>query len=109
MSRVGYTGSVSEHLEVLLLELLFIIFDILVILLLLLVVVRVIEWWILEPTKDLDLVYIFLEQWDHSWVLVADWCHLRGKDLHYLTVSHLLVVVRVHYVQQGVNVFRQLF
>lgn len=62
----------------------------------------------LEPSHNLDLVDVFLQQGDEPRVFLADLCQVAREELDDLGVGHLLVVVRVHTVQKGVDVLVEL-
>lgn len=62
----------------------------------------------LEPSHNLDLVDVFLQQGDEPRVFLADLRQVAREELDDLGVGHLLVVVRVHTVQKGVDVLVEL-
>lgn len=62
----------------------------------------------LEPSHNLDLVDVFLQKGHEPRVLLADLRQVAREKLDNLRVSHLLVVVRVHTVELGVDVLVEL-
>ena len=62
----------------------------------------------LEPSHNLDLVDVFLQQGDEPRVFLADLRQVAREELDDLGVSHLLVVVRVNTVQKGIYVLVEL-
>ena len=62
----------------------------------------------LEPSHNLDLIDVFLQQGDESRVFLADLRQVAREELDDLGVGHLLVVVRVHTVQKGIDVLVKL-
>jgi hypothetical protein len=62
----------------------------------------------LEPSHNLDLVDVFLQQGDEPRVFLADLRQMAREELDDLGVGHLLVVVWVHTVKKGVDVLVEL-
>ena len=62
----------------------------------------------LEPSHNLDPVDVFLQQGHEPRVFLADLRQVAREELDYLGVGHLLVVVRIHTVQLGIDVLVEL-
>lgn len=62
---------------------------------------------VVDLSHDLYLVDILLKEGDHPWVVITDVGHLGREQLYDLAIGHLLVVMWVDGIQQGVKLLLQ--